>query len=175
MPNQKNQESVKKLEEKIKDSPNLVVTNYQGLTTPELNDLRAKLKPLGCEYSIVKNTLTRLALKKSGIEEFTKYFTGPTAVAFHKGDPSALSKAVIEFAKSNEKLKILAGYVSGKVLTDKEIKTLATLPPREVLLTQIAVVLNQPIQRMAMVLNAPIQKLAVLLKSLEQQKAKAAA
>lgn len=171
MPNKKNQESVKKLEEKLKKFPNLLVTNYQGLTTPELNELRAKLKPLGCEYGIVKNTLTRIALKNIGLEEFAQYFSGPTAVAFQKGDPSALSKIVVEFAKSNEKLKILTGYLSGKVLSEKEIKILATLPSKEVLLAKLAGTLLAPLQQIATVLNAPIQKLALVLKSLEAQKA----
>ena len=174
MPNKKNVESVKSLEEKLKDAPNLVVTNYQGLSTPELNDLRAKLKPLNCEYGVVKNTLTRIALKNIGLEDFAKHFTGPTAVAFQKGDPGGLSKIIVDFAKTNEKLKIIAGYLSGKVLTEKEIRTLATLPSREVLIARIAVMLNQPIQRIAMVLNAPIQKLALALKALEQQKSKEA-
>jgi large subunit ribosomal protein L10 len=173
MPNKENQEALKNLEEKFKQFPNILVTAYQGLTTPELNTLRAKLKPTGCQYSIVKNTITRLALKNMGLEEFSKYFTGPTAVAFQKGDPSALSKAVVEFAKDNEKFKIIAAYLDGKILNEKEIKVLATLPSKEVLLTKLAVCLNQPMQRIAAVLNAPIQKLALVLKSLEQQKAKA--
>ena len=174
MPNQKNKDALVELEKKLKNSPNLVVTGYQGLTTPELNDLRAKLKPLGCQYGIVKNTLTKIALKNIGLEQFSKYFTGPTALAFQKGDPAALSKAIMEFAKGNEKLKILAAYLGGKLLSEKEVKILATLPPREVLLAQIAIMLNMPMQRVATVLNAPIQKLALVLKSLEQQKAKAA-
>ena len=173
MPNKKNVEGVKALEEKLKASPNLVLTTYQGLTTPQLNDLRAKLKPLNSEYSVVKNTLTSIALKNIGLEEFAKFFTGPTAVAFQKGDPAALSKTIMEFAKTNEKLKIVAAYLDGKVLTDKEVKILATLPSREVLITKIAIMLNTPIQRMAAVLAAPIQKLAGVLKALEQQKAQA--
>ena len=175
MPNKKNIESVKTLEEKIKNNPNIVVTAYQGISTPELNDLRAKLKPINCEYTIVKNTLTRIALKNAGLEDFAKHFSGPTAVAFQKGDPISLSKIVVEYAKSNQKLKILAGVLGGKFLTEKEIKVLASLPSREVLLTMIAVMLNSPMQRIATVLNAPIQNLALVLKSLEQQKAKAAA
>ena len=173
MPNKKNVDAVKKLEEKLKETPNLIVTNYQGLTTPELNELRAKLKPLGCEYSIVKNTLTQISLKKIGLEEFSKYFTGPTAVAFQNGDPSGIAKVVVDFSKTNEKLKIIAGYLSGRVLNDKEIKTLAGLPSKEVLLATLAGMLNSPMQRIASVLNAPIQKFALVLKSLEQQKAKA--
>lgn len=175
MPNKKNVEGVKALEAKLKGSPNLVLTTYQGLTTPELNDLRAKLKPFNSEYSIVKNTLTSLALKNIGLEEFSKFFTGPTAVAFQKGDPAALSKTIVEFAKTNEKLKIVAAYLDGKVLTEKEVKVLATLPSRDVLLAKIAIMLNTPIQRMASVLAAPIQKLASVLKSLELEKAKAPA
>ena len=174
MPNKQNIESVKALEEKLKASGNLVVTNYQGLSTPELNDLRAKLKPLKAEYVVVKNTLTRIALKNIGLEEFAKHFTGPTAMAFQTGDPASLSKIFVEYAKTNDKLKIVAGYLAGKILTDKEVKILATLPSRERLLTMIAIVLNSPMQRVATVLNAPIQKLAGVLKALEQQKAKAA-
>lgn len=172
MPSKKNQESVKEVEEKLKNFPNLLATSYQGLTTTELNDLRSKLKLLGSSYSIVKNTLTRIALKNVGLEEFAKYFSGPTAVAFQKGEPSQLSKVIVEFAKSNEKLKILAGVLSGKLLNEKEIKLLATLPSREVLLTQLATTLKAPLGQIAVVLNAPIQKLALVLKSLEQQKAK---
>ena len=174
MPNKKNVETVAELEKKLKDSPNLLLTTYQGLTTPELNDLRAKLKPLGCRYGVVKNTLTRIALKNIGLEEFARRFNGPTALAFQKGDPTALSKAVVEYAKTNEKLKIVAAYLGGRLLTEKEIKVLATLPSREALLTKIAILLNMPMQRLATVLNAPIQKLAGVLKALEQQKAKAA-
>ena len=175
MPNKKNIESVKALEEKLKKNPNLVVTSFQGLTTPELNDLRSKLKPLNSEYGIVKNTLTRIALKNIGLEKFADYFTGPTAVAFQKGDPAALSKVIVAFSKTNEKFKIVAGYLGGRILTDKEIRILATLPSREVLIAKIAIMLSSPMQRIATVLNAPIQKLASVLRSLEQQKAKAAA
>lgn len=172
MPNKKNIETVKHLEEKFKSTPNLVLTTYQGLSTPELNDLRAKLKPLNSEYSVVKNTVTSIALKNIGLEEFAKHFRGPTALAFQKGDPAALSKAVVEFAKTNDKLKIVAGYLDGKLLTEKQIKILATLPSREALLAMVATVLNAPIQKLAVVLNAPIQKLAGVLKALEQAKAK---
>ncbi len=174
MPNKKNIEGVKALEEKIKNNPNVVVTTYQGLTTPELNTLRSKLKPLNSEYNIVKNTLTSIALKNIGLEEFAKYFTGPTAVAFQKGDPVALSKIIVEFSKSSEKFKIVAGYLDGKILSDKEIKILATLPSREVLITKIAIMLNMPMQRVATVLNAPLQKLAGLIKAVEEKKAKEA-
>lgn len=172
MPNKKNIETVKQLEEKFKNTPNLVLTTYQGLSTPELNDLRAKLKPLNSEYSVVKNTVTSIALKNIGLEEFAKHFRGPTALAFQKGDPAALSKAVVEFAKTNDKLKIVAGYLDGNLLTDKQIKILATLPSRETLLAMIAMVLNSPIQKLAVALNAPMQKLAGVLKALEQAKAK---
>ncbi len=174
MPNKKNVESVADLEKKLKESPNLVLTGYMGLKTPELNDLRSKLKPLNSEYSVVKNTLTKIALKNIGLEEFSKHFNGPTALAFQKGDPVSLAKIIMEFAKTNEKFKIIAGYLDGKMLTEKEIKILATLPSREVLITKIAIMLNSPMQRVATVLNAPIQKLAGLIKALEQQKAKAA-
>lgn len=173
MPNQKNIETVKNLEKKLKDHPNLVVTSYQGLSTPELNDLREKLKPLKCEYGIVKNTLTRIALKNIGLEDFAKFFTGPTAVAFHEGDPSKLSKTIVEFAKGNDKIKIIAGVLDGKLIQEKDIKILASLPSREVLLTKVACALNAPIQKIAIILAAPVQKLALALKSLEQQKAAA--
>ena len=78
-------------------------------------------------------------------------------------------------SQASAELKILAGYLGGKVLTEKEVRILATLPPREVLLTRIAVMLKMPIQQIATVLNAPIQKLALVLKSLELEKANAAA
>ncbi|OGR81832.1 MAG: 50S ribosomal protein L10 [Elusimicrobia bacterium RIFCSPLOWO2_01_FULL_64_13] len=170
MPNQKNVDTVRALEEKLKNNPNLIVTSYQGLPTTDLNELREKLSAVNCRYGIVKNTLTRIALKNIGLEAFVKYFTGPTAVAFQKGDPSALSKILVEFAKKNEKLKIVAGCLAGKLLTEKEIGVLASLPSREALLGILAGTLNAPIQRVASVLAAPVRKLAMLLKALEIQK-----
>ena len=91
MPRKEKEIIVDDLSDKIKNSGAIVLTDFQGLTVAELSELRSKLRPLKCEYKVIKNTLSRLALKKAGVENFEKYFKGPTAVAIQKGDPVSAS------------------------------------------------------------------------------------
>jgi large subunit ribosomal protein L10 len=78
MPTQKKQQMVEALGEKLKDTNGVILTEYQGMTVSEISELRAKLRALSCEYTVVKNTLASIALKNLGMEEFAKKFTGPT-------------------------------------------------------------------------------------------------
>src|SRR5439155_1131910 len=104
---------------------------YRGLTVQQLSDLRKQLRAVSAEYKVIKNRLTRLAIKSSRLEELGAHLTGPTGVVFSKEDPVALAKALHAFAKTNQALAIKAGYLEGQMLPPAEPRALADLPSRE--------------------------------------------
>lgn len=114
-----------------------VLTHYRGLNVEQVNLLRRRLREAKISYHVVKNTLINLAAKGTELEKLADYFEGPTAIAISYGDPVPLAKILLEFVKTQPKLEIKVGLIQGKVTSPDEIKILATLPPREVLLAQI--------------------------------------
>ena len=102
MPNLKNQQAVKILTEKFKSMKGMILTEYHGLTVEEISELRSKLRPLNSEYAVVKNTLSKIALKEAGIEAGDN-FAGPTALVIENDDIASLAKAVVDFAKNHAK------------------------------------------------------------------------
>jgi large subunit ribosomal protein L10 len=161
---------VEQLSEKLKNNNGVVVTEYQGLTVAEITELRNKLRVQKCEYKVVKNTFSRKALEKIGLNEFAKYFEGPIAIAIENGDPVEASKILVDFAKEHEKLKLKAGVMGAKTLTVADIKAIATLPPREVLLAQVLGTLQSPITGFVNVLNAVLVNFVSTLDQIRKQK-----
>ena len=135
------QEFVKYFNETLKDRDFLVVAHYKGLTVSEISSLRQKIKSANSIFKVAKNTLARRALKDTNFEVLDKLFVGPTSIAY-SDDPVSTSKAMINFAKENENLKILGGAMSGKELNVDEIKKLASLPSMETLRAQIVGLLS---------------------------------
>jgi large subunit ribosomal protein L10 len=170
MPRKEKELIVDDLSDKIKNTNGVVLTDYQGLTVAEISELRAKLRPLKCEYKVIKNTLSRLALKKAGISDFEKYFKGPTAVAIEKGDPVSVSKVLIDFSKEHSKLKLKAGLLGSKVLTLEDIRSLASLPSREALIAKLLGTMNAPITNFVGVLAAVPRSLVYVLEAIRKQK-----
>ena len=170
MPKKEKELIVSGLSEKMKTMNGIVVADYQGLTVAEISELRAKLRPMKCEFTVTKNTLSRLALKGAGIEGFDEYFNGPTALAIEKGDPVSASKVLIDFSKDHAKFKIKAGLLGNKVLTPAEIKSLAALPSREVLIGKLLGTMNAPITSFVRVLNAVPNSLVYVLDAVRKQK-----
>ena len=130
------QQFVKNLNESLKDKDFLVVAHYKGLSVSEISSLRQKIKSANSIFKVAKNTLTKKAIKDTNFEVLDKLFVGPTSVAY-SDDPVSTSKALIDFAKENENLKILGGAMSGKELNIDEIKHLASLPSMENLRAKI--------------------------------------
>jgi len=135
------QEFVKNFNETLKDKDFLVVAHYKGLTVSEITSLRQKVKTANSIFKVAKNTLAKKALKDTNFEVLDKLFVGPTSVAY-SNDPVSTSKAMIDFAKENESLKILGGVMSGKELNIDEIKKLASLPSMETLRAKIVGLLS---------------------------------
>jgi large subunit ribosomal protein L10 len=168
------EETVATLTEDFKDVNGLVVAEYAGVKTPELNELRAQLRPLKGECHIVKNTLTKIALKNKGLEDFGQYFEGMSALVLQRGDAVETTKVLVNFQKQHENLKIRAGYLNGQVLQAGQIKALAALPSRPVLLAQLLGNLQSPLSKFQGVMSAPLRYLASALDQVAKKKEKEA-
>ncbi len=122
---------------KIEGYKAVVLTHYRGLNVEQMNHLRKRLREERVSYQVIKNTLMRLASKGTDLEKLNDYFEGPTAIAISYGDPILLAKVLSEFIKTQPSLEIKVGLIEGRVAPPEEVKALATMPSREVLLAQI--------------------------------------
>jgi large subunit ribosomal protein L10 len=170
MPKKEKVVLVEGLTDKLKSLNGLIVTEYQGLTVSEISELRAKLRPHKSEYKVIKNTLSKIALKACGLEEFSNNFHGPTALVIENGDPVATAKVLISYSKDHAKLKLKAGLLGSKVLNEKEIRTLAELPSREVLIAKLLGTMNAPVSNLVNVLSANTRNLVYVLNAIKNQK-----
>ena len=151
--NQKKEE-VKKLAEKMKEAKLILLTDYRGINVVDDTDLRRNLRNINATCNVIKNNITRRALKEIGIEGLAdETLEGPTAVIMANDDYLAASKEIYNFTKTHDFYKIKAGVVDGKVMTADEIITLAKLPSREDLLTMLAGALLANISKVAVALN----------------------
>ena len=135
------QDFVKNFNTALKEKEFLLVAHYKGLTVSEISSLRKKVKSSNSIFKVAKNTLAKRAIKDTNFENLDKLFIGPTSVAY-SNDPVSTSKAIVDFAKENENLKILGASMSGKELSLNEIKHLASLPSMETLRANIVGLLS---------------------------------
>src|SRR3982750_1647782 len=152
---------VSELAERLKNSQNLLVADYRGLTMTEIDELRTKLLETGARFSVVKNTLTRLAAEEGGVKELLDLIDGPTAIAFidAEGDPAAAAKILNDTARTRDVLVIRGGLLEGDTVTDVEVKRLATLPPADVLRAQFAGAVAAPLTTIVGLFTAPLRDL----------------
>ena len=155
---------------KFADSDAALITEYRGLSVGSLATLRRSLRVHGAEYKVYKNTLARFGATAAGFEGLNEFLVGPTAITFVKGDASAVAKALRDHAVQNPFLVLKGGVIGGKTVNANELKVLADLPPREVLLAQLAGMLQAPLNKTANLLQAPMRKVAYGLKSLIESK-----
>ena len=155
---------------KIEASSAVLVTEYRGLSVTSLAALRISLRQQGVEYRVYKNTLARFAAREANVEGLGALLVGPTALAFVEGDVAAAAKALKEFSKANPLLVIRGGAVANKIVTAKEVEILADLPPREIMLSQFAGLLQSPLVKTAGLLQALPRNMAYGLKALADQK-----
>jgi large subunit ribosomal protein L10 len=155
------------IEEMIKNftaNESVMIAQYQGLNVTELDELRKELRDKGILFKITKNRITKIAIKETPVKDLEKYFTGPTATAI-SSDPITTAKILTKFAKSHDKLKIVAGFMDGKVLDQKEVAIIATLPTLEEARAKIVGILATPAQKIISILLAPGSKIANLARA----------
>ena len=155
---------------KLEQADAVIVTEYRGLTVPNLATLRLSLRNAGAEYRVYKNTLARFAAREAGIEGLDELMVGPTAITFVNGDVAAVAKSLKEFSKTNPLLVLRGGAMSGKALSAKDVEVLADLPPREVMLAKFAGLMQAPLVKTAGLLQALPRNMAYGLKALIDQK-----
>ena len=158
--------AVAELADEFRGSNGAVLTEYRGLTVKQLQELRRSLGE-NARYAVAKNTLTKLAAKQADIELPEELLAGPTAIAFITGDVVEAAKGLRDFAKENKTLVIKGGFLDGKVLQPDEIKKLADLESREVLLAKLAGGMKASIAGAAGLFNAPLAQTARLLAALQ--------
>ena len=146
-----------------------VLTNYRGLNVEQMNHLRQRLREEKISYHVVKNTLMKLATKGTDLEKLNDYFDGPTAIAISYGDPILLAKILSEFLKAQTSFEIKVGLIQGRVVRPEELKALATMPSREVLLAQIMGGIQIPGNQLGgVILNGLQQMLGVIQARVDQ-------
>ena len=145
--------AVAELAEDFRTANATVLTEYRGLSVTSMKELRRALGAT-TKYSVVKNTLTKIAAKDAGVEIADDLLTGPSAVAFIKGDPINAAKSLRDFAKENPFLVIKGGFYEGKPVTKEEIMQLANLESREVLLAKLAGAMKGSLAKAARVFDA---------------------
>lgn len=161
------------LHNRFKEAKAAILTDFTGLNVEQITKLRRTLKENAVDYTVVKNTLLRRASQDTEISLLTEYFVGPIAIALAYEDPVAPAKILMEFSKAQPALEIKAGMVTGTVMTPKEIRALASLPGREVLLATLVSLLKSVPTRLVRTLNNPIQRLVSVLDSVKKVKEKA--
>jgi large subunit ribosomal protein L10 len=170
MPTDAKRATVAELTEAFSASPASIVSDYRGLTVTELGTIRRSLREQQVQYRIVKNRLAKIAAEHAGITELAGLLEGPTAIALGPTDEAALAKAFIDAVRPYRTVTIRGGVVRGKLVDGAAVSRLATLPPREQLLSQLAGGIASPLSTMAGLLNAPLRNLAYALAQLAEQR-----
>ena len=161
-------EAVAELADEFRGASAVVLTEYRGLTVKQLTELRRSLGGKA-SYAVVKNTLTKIAANEAGIEGIDEHLVGPSAIAFVKGDPVEAARGLRDFARLNPVLVIKGGVLEGKPLSADEIKKLADLESREVLLARLAGAMNASLSGAVSLFAAPLAQTARLVEALRQQ------
>lgn len=165
----KKREVVTFLAEKLGRSQIVIATDYRGLSAGEIAELRWRLREVGVEYRVVKNTLASFAAAKVGKSGLSEFLRGPTALAFGYEDVVGSAKALIEWQKLRETpLTIKGGLLGERLLTAEEVQSLATLPAREELLAKVTGTLQAPIYRLLSILGGNLRALIWVLQSRKQ-------
>jgi large subunit ribosomal protein L10 len=139
---------VAELTDRLRDTDNLLVADYRGLTMTQIDDLRTELLQHGARFRVVKNTLTRRAAEAAGADALLTLLDGPTAIAFLEsdGDPVAVAKALSDVARTGRVLVVRGGILDGAAITGDQVEELAKLPPADVLRAQLVGTLAAPLQ-----------------------------
>jgi large subunit ribosomal protein L10 len=164
------EQAVEEIAGKFGDAQAALLTEYRGLSVGEIAEVRRALRDAEADYKVLKNTLTRIAVREVGLEELVEMLQGPTAIAFCRGDAVAAARALDDAAKKFPVLVIKGGVLRGQVIDAEQAKALAKLEPREVQLAKIAMMMNAPLQQTVNVFAALLRDLGSMLAQVLAQK-----
>jgi len=175
MPTLEKEETINELRAVLEASNGAILTDYRGLSVADLTDLRKKLRAIDGEFHIVKNTLFKRAA--DGVitdEALGGYLEGPTAIGFAKGDPVAVTKALLDYSKDHKALSVKAGVLDGKVYDQDQILAISKLPSKEQLISQLLGSLNAPISNLVGTLAGITSNFVYTLQAIADQKSASA-
>jgi large subunit ribosomal protein L10 len=158
-------EMVGQYAEWVKQSRALIITEYTGLPMKQMDALRSKMREAGGEFHVVKNTLGQLAFKEAGLPMPENYFEGSTAIGFAFEDAPQLAKAMTDFARTSDFVKIKGGYLGDVAITPEQIKALADLPPLPVMRSMLLGTILAPASKLVRTLAEPGRMIAAVVKA----------
>jgi large subunit ribosomal protein L10 len=170
MPHTEKAQLVAEVSGQFRDAGSVFITDYAGLTVADMTELRKQLREAGTRLRVVKNTLLRRAANEAGLPELTEFFKGPTAVGFGPADPIATAKIFHEFAARIEKPKMRRFVVGQKPFAANELRMLASLPPRAVMLAYVVASVEAPIANLIGTLDGIVRELIGTVDALSTQK-----
>lgn len=169
MPRAEKEAKVKEISVRLTESQAAVLTGYRGLTVADAAELREALGEVDTRFSIVKNSLTALAIKEAGLEGLAGLIDGPTAIAFVQGDPVAGAKRLVEATRRFPVLEVRGGFAEGRILTADDIKSLAALESREAMLAKVAGLGKMQMARAAWMFQALQSRFVSLMEALKEK------
>lgn len=155
----------------IEQSKGVILAEYKGLSMKQIDELRVKLRDAGGEFHIVKNTLGKLAFKELGMPLPKDFFEGSTAIGFGFEDAPRMAKAMAEFARASDALKVKGGYLGKTSISAAEVTALADMPPLPVMRARLMGTLLAPASQLARVLSEPGRRVASVLKAYSEREA----
>jgi large subunit ribosomal protein L10 len=164
------QETVESLSDQLRASPNLYITDFTGLNVLRMTEFRRRLRAAGVSYVVVKNTLAQRALAANSVSGLDDHLAGPTGLVLAGTDPVTAAKVLTDFAREFEKPTIRIGLVDGRPVTPDQVLRLATLPSRDVLLSQLAGAFQAPLAELAGVMNGMLYQVVGALEALRAQR-----
>ncbi len=163
-------EQVELLAEKLKKAKVAVLTDYRGLRVSQMQELRGKLRNGDVEYRVIKNTIARRAAEAAGHPQLQSELKGPIAIAFGYDDLGVPARLINEFIRTTRlKLEVVGGLVEGSVFNRDQIRQLADLPSREVLIAQLMGTLQSPVAQLVGIMQAPVQQLVGVLNAYKEK------
>jgi large subunit ribosomal protein L10 len=170
MPKPEKIEAVETLKEKFSAAEGFVLADYTGLTVAEADQLRGKCKEAEVEYTVIKNTLARIAAREANIEGVEELIDGPTAVALSVKDSTAPARVLAEFMKEVQKMVFRGGYLDGRAYSAEQIKEISRLPGKDGLVAQVIGVLNAPMAQIVWSLEGTLRNLVSVIDQISKKK-----
>jgi large subunit ribosomal protein L10 len=161
---------IKEIEKELKKGEPFFIARHDLVPANNIDKLRKKLRGAKTRYLVVKNTLGQKAFEKAKLADFSGHVQGACGIAFTSGDAVSSSKALMEFSKENENFKVQAGYMQGKMMSVDQIKVLASLPSREVLLAKVVGQMQAPISGFVNVLAGTLRKFVNVVDAIQKKK-----